>query len=168
MRGRSWASGGVLGVRRNQILVIAALAIILALPSLGLVGLDLLQRRAGPGAFVPPPHPAGVPAEAVFRGGPDGGYFILLRRQDFTLADGRHLPAYRLGAWHESGGAAEYDGPAIFISDPAMGDDGVARRVPPPELTEILDTAHFNGLELRFDIGELHRHGRIIPLDVPD
>ena len=85
-----------MGVTRNRVIVFAVLLAGLSMPVLGLATLEFLRNRADQVEMPDPVHPAGVPAEAVFRGGPDGGYFIQLRRDDFRLADGRHLPAFHL------------------------------------------------------------------------
>ncbi|TKW67692.1 MAG: hypothetical protein DI616_05085 [Paracoccus denitrificans] len=155
-----------MGVRRNRIIVLIVLLVIVSLPAVGLLTLDSLMGRSGQTEVQQPPRPAGVPADAVFRGGPDGGYFIRLLRDDFALADGGRLPAYHLSVWPDAGGSVEYAGPAIFVSDRGMDVDGERYVLRPPSVATILRSAYFNGVELRFDIGEHARFGRIIPLEV--
>lgn len=153
-----------MGGKRKRILVLAVLLMGLSLPLLGLAGLDLLVQAETSA----PARPAAVPADAVFRGGPDGGFFIRLRREDFRLSDGRQLPAYHLGIWNSFDGSVHYDGPAIFISERGMDTDGILYTLPPPADSAILATAYFNGIELRFDIGGHFRFGRIIPVGFLD
>lgn len=157
-----------MGARRSRIVVLSVLLLGLSLPFLGLGALDLLRNRAEQKAMPDPPRPDGVADDAVFRGGLDGGFFIRLRRDDFLLGDGRHLPAYHLTVWHSFDGSIEYDGPAIFVSDRGMDADGNLYTLQPPAEPAILQTADFNGTELRFDIEGHSRFGRIIPVAVPD
>ena len=48
-----------------------------------------------------------------------------------------------------------------------MDTEGTPYTLPPPSEFAILQTSDFNGSELRFDIGDHSRFGRIIPLAVP-
>ena len=112
-------------------------------------------------------RPAGVPADAVFCAGRDGGHYVRLKRADLRLADGRHLPAYQVGAWHGLTGDPAFIGTGIFVSDPAMKVDASDHPPALPAETEILRSASFDGHELRFDYAGRRAFGRIIALDMP-
>jgi hypothetical protein len=60
-----------------------------------------------------PPRPAGLPAEAMWVGGPDGGVFIQLKRQDDPGP-----PTYT-GTVYHSDGSVWYEGG--FMLEPAGG-----------------------------------------------
>lgn len=130
-----------------------------------LIGLNHSTERPQRLAGGVPPHPAGVPPEAVFCHGVEGGYFVALKRDDLILADGRKLPAFQIGAWHGRTGAAEFIGTGIFVSDPVVATADGRDAVPLRE-AEILKSAYFTGRELHFDMDDHGAVGRIIPLTV--
>lgn len=111
-------------------------------------------------------RPDNVPHDAVFRGGVDGGYFIVVERRDLLLEDGKKLPAYWLEAYDSFSGVAEFKGMGIFISDREMSSDGKIYYHSPPSVSEILSTGYFNGSELKFDINGHSNAGRIVPIDI--
>lgn len=111
-------------------------------------------------------RPEGVPSNAIFRGGPDGGYFIVLQRNDLTLEDSQRLPAYWLEAYDSFSGQVDFKGTAIFVSDREVSPDGETVYYDPPPVSEILSTAYYNGGELEFDINGVKNAGRIIPINL--
>ncbi len=115
-------------------------------------------------------RPAGVPADAVLCAGKGGGVYVSLRRQDLVLADGRRLPAFKIGAWNSRDGQAAFLGTGIFVPDPEAAADAPARSsravMRTPSEAEILRRASFDGRELRFDLLGTQASGRIIPLDM--
>lgn len=111
-------------------------------------------------------RPDNVPHDAIFRGGVDGGYFIVVERRDLLLEDGKRLPAYWLEAYDSFSGIAEFKGMGIFISDREMSSDGEIYYHNPPPVSEILATGYFNGSELEFDINGHSNVGRIVPIDI--
>lgn len=110
-------------------------------------------------------RPENIPQDAVFRGGPDGGFFIYLKRRDLLLEDGINLPAYKLGVYWPGDGEIEFDGIGIFVSDREISSEGIPYYHEPPALNKILSTAYFNGGELEFEINGIPNAGRIIPLN---
>jgi hypothetical protein len=112
-------------------------------------------------------RPARVPVDAVFCAGRDGGHYVSLKRADLRLADGRHLPAFQVGAWHGLTGDPAFIGTGIFVFDPV---ENVGTADQPPALpaeADILRSASFDGRELRFDYAGRREFGRIIALDMP-
>lgn len=162
--GKSKPSPAMQGISQGSVWGMIGGVVFLGLLLL-LIGLNHSTERPPRLAVGVPPHPAGVPTEAVFCNGVEGGYFIVLKRDDLILVDGRQLPAFQIGAWHSRTGAAEFIGTGIFVSDPVVTAGGGPEALPLQE-AEILKSAYFTGRELHFDMDDHGSVGRIIPLTV--
>ncbi len=111
-------------------------------------------------------RPENIPQDAVFRGGPDGGFFINLRRNDLMLTNGNAIPAYELGVYWPDSGDIEFEGIALFVSDREISSEGEVYYHDPPPVTDIISTAYYNGSELQFDVNGLSHVARLIPLNL--
>ncbi|OKH87247.1 hypothetical protein LF95_10430 [Thalassospira sp. TSL5-1] len=145
----------------KKILIVIIIGVVTAL-SLFVYVINTAEKRFEPMTVQ---RPENVPENAVFRGGADGGYFIVLERKDFLLDNGKRLPAYWLEAYDSFSGVAEFKGMGIFVSDREMSVDGKVYYYDPPSESEILSTGYFNGSDLEFDIDGHHNVGRIIPIN---
>ncbi|WP_299301913.1 hypothetical protein [uncultured Litoreibacter sp.] len=112
--------------------------------------------------------PEDVPETAVFRGGPDGGYYVTLVLSPLVLADGRQLPAYELGVFHGFSGDVEYQGAAHYVPPREVDADGTVRYVSAPSVEDILKSAYYSFGALEFPVAGSSRPGKIIPLPLSE
>lgn len=112
----------------------------------------------------PTARPHGVPPQAVFRGGLDGGYFVTLVHQPLVLKNGRSLEAYKMGIYHAFSGDVEYRGNGLYVPPSNMSSDGEVYFFPPPPVDVILDSAYYSFGALEFPVEGSVELGRIVPL----
>ncbi|MDO5638567.1 MAG: hypothetical protein Q4G28_01710 [Neisseria sp.] len=117
------------------------------------------------GIEVPSPQrPENVPSDAVFRGGPDGGYFIKIVPAPLKLADGRALSAYHVEIYHAFSGDMAYQGNGLYVPPREIDPDGREVFLPAPPVAEILDSTYYSFGALEFPVEGAAAPGRIIPL----
>lgn len=146
---------------RVVLLVVLAMAALLGFwitgPTQPLEGQDMTSHRA-------PTPPDGVPVDAVFRGGADGGYFVTLTETPLVLADGRQLAGYRMGIYHSFAGDIEYDGVGLYIPPREVSPDGTVQFMPAPSVADILGSAFYSAGALEFPVPGSASPGRIVPM----
>lgn len=112
---------------------------------------------------IPADRPENVPADAVFRGGLDGGFFVALSERPLTLSDGRQLPAYDMAIYLSFSGDEEYRGVGLYIPLREVTSDGQSVFLPAPSVEEILQTAYYSLGALEFSVEGSASKGRIVP-----
>lgn len=112
----------------------------------------------------PPQRPENVPSDAVFRGGPDGGYFIKIVPDPLELAEGQELSAYHVEIYHSFSGDVEYQGNGLYVPPREIDPDGQEVFLPAPPVEEILNSAYYSFGAIEFPVEGSATPGRIVPL----
>lgn len=123
-----------------------------------------------------------IPDDAVYLGTDMGGYFVMLRREDITLAGGKTVPAFDIEMYHawannrnygeERVGDLAYQGPALWVPSEKMLEEAKGASIAPPSVEQILINdgrwVNFNVLYVRMkpahDDPENDYVARIVPM----